>query len=215
MSRRLCLCDYGQMFEPGSRSRQASTFMLSADEAAFDAALAPVIAGLAQWETHDHRARAITPHGSLPDAMRLNRTQAFLRLLGRDGGTVGPIIQYLSTVVVTTDEAVLAATGGRHRATAERPEAMSPGRLAFKWFPEDEADCVQRDFAILADVAWKAMQAVTAPHVQTAAGKPARRYRIGLAAEAWALSRPDLLLHDCALHLKIRPAPGHHGTAGY
>jgi hypothetical protein len=193
------------MFEPGSRSKQTSTFMLPDDEAVFDDALAPAIHGLAQWETHDHRTRTITLHDSLPDAMIHNPTQAFLRLLGRDGGTVGPLIQYLRTMVVTTDETVLAATGDRHRATAERPEAMSPGRLAFKWFPEDQTDCVQQDFAALTSLAWRALQAVTSPHVETAAGKLARRYRIGSAAEAWALSRPNLPLHDCALQLKIRP----------
>lgn len=179
--------------------------MLPEDEAAFDEALAPAIADLGQWETHDQRARTITLHDSLPAAMRHDRTQAFLRLLGRDGGTVRPLIQYLHTSVVTTDEAVLAATGGRYRTTAERPEAMSPGRLAFKWFPEDEADCVRRDFVVLAGVAWKALQVVTSPHVETAAGKPLRRYRVGPAAKAWALNRPGLLLHDYALRLKIRP----------
>ena len=179
--------------------------MLPEDVAAFDKALAPEVHGLARWEARDHRTQAITLHDSLPDAMGHNPVQAFLRLLGRDGGTVGPLIQYLCTTVVTTDEAVLAATGGRFRATAERPEAMSPGRLAFKWFPEDQADCVQRDFAVLTSLAWKAQQAVTSPHIETATGKPGRRYRIGPAAEAWALSRPNLLLHDSALHLKIRP----------
>jgi hypothetical protein len=193
------------MFEPGSRSKQTSTFMLPEDVAAFDKALAPAIHGLAQWEARDHRTQAITLHDSLPDAMAHNPTQAFLRLLGRDGGTVGPLIQYLSTTAVTTDEAVLAATGGRSRASAERPEAMSPGRLAFKWFPDDQAECVQRDFAVLTRLAWKAQQAVTSPHIETATGKLARRYRIGSAAESWALSRPNLLLHDFALHLKIRP----------
>jgi hypothetical protein len=82
---------------------------------------------------------------------------------------------------------------------------MSPGRLAFKWFPEDEADCVRRDFVVLAGVAWKASQAVTSPHVETAAGKPLRRYRVGAAAKAWVLDRPGLLLHDYALRLRIRP----------
>jgi len=196
------------MFEPGSRSKQVSTFMLPEDEAAFDDALAPAIADLGHWETHDQRARTSRLHESLPAALHHNRTQAFLRLLGRDGGTVGPLIQYLHTSVVTTDESVLAATGGRYRATAERPEAMSPGRLAFKWFPEDEADCVRRDFAVLVDAAWKALQAVTSPHVDTAEGRPLRRYRIGPAAKAWALDRPDLLLHDHALRLRIRPARG-------
>ncbi len=145
----------------------------------FDKALAPTIEDLGQWETHDQRARTITPHDSLPAAMHHDRTQAFLRLRGRDGGTVGPLIQYLHTSVVTTDEAVLAATGGRYRATAERPEAMPPGRLAFTWFPDDEADCVRRDFVVLAGVAWKALQAVTSPHVETAAGSPLRRYGLG------------------------------------
>ncbi|MDW5328329.1 hypothetical protein [Plantactinospora sp. KLBMP9567] len=192
------------MFEPGSRSKQVSTFMLPADEAAFDDALAPAVADLGQWETHDQRARTIKLHDSLPAALHHDRTQAFLRLLNRDGGTTGPLIQYLHTSVVTTDEAVLAATGGRYRATAERPESMSPGRLAFKWFPEDEADCVQRDFVVLVDAAWKALQAVTSPHVETAEGRPLRRYRIGPAAKAWALDRPDPLLHDHALRLRIR-----------
>ena len=200
------MCDHGQMFERGSRSKQTATFMLPEDEAAFGTALAPAIAALARWETHDRQTRVIMLHDGLPDAMRHDRTQVFLRLLGRDGGTVGPIIQYLATTVVTTDEAVLVAVDGRFRATVDRPEAMSPGRLAFKWFPEDQHDCVRRDFAILADLAWKALQAVTSPHVATAVGKPGRRYRIGSAAEEWALSRPNLLLHDSALHLKIRPA---------
>jgi hypothetical protein len=194
------------MFEPGSRSKQTSTFMLPEDEAAFDTALAPAIRGLAQWQTHDHRTRTIALHDSLPEAMRHNRTQAFLRLLGRDGATVGPIIQYLNTIVKTTDETVLAATGGRFRVTADEPEEMEPGRLAFQWFPQEQADCVQRDFAVLAGLAWKALQAVTSPHVETATGKLGRSYRVGLTAEAWVLSRSGLLLHDCALQLKIRPA---------
>jgi hypothetical protein len=179
--------------------------MLPEDEAAFDEALEPAIYGLAQWQTHDHRTRTITLHDSLPDAMRHDHTQAFLRLLGRDGGTVGPMIQHLHTIVVTADEDVLSATGGRIRATAEQPEAMSPGRLAFAWLPEDETGRVRRDFAVLTGLAWKALQAVTSPHVETATGKPARRYRIGSAAEAWSLSRSGLTLHDGALQLKIHP----------
>ncbi|MEU8004235.1 hypothetical protein AB0B66_24030 [Catellatospora sp. NPDC049111] len=202
------------MFEAGSRSKQISTFMLPEDEAAFDEALAPAIVGLGQWETHDQRARTITLHDSLPAAMRHDRTQTFLRLFGRDGGTVGPQIQYVYTSVVTTDEAVLAATGGRFRATAERPEGLSPGRLAFKWFPEDEADCVRRDFVALADAAWKALQAVTSPHVESATGKPLRRYRIGETAKAWALDRPGLHLHDFALRLRIRPVSHASGVVG-
>ncbi|MEQ4306204.1 hypothetical protein ABNF97_33290 [Plantactinospora sp. B6F1] len=94
------------MFEPGSRSKQVSLFMLPADEAAFDDALAPVTADIARWETHDQRARTIGPHDSLPAALHHERTQAFSRLRGRDGGTVGPLIQYLRTSVVITDEAV-------------------------------------------------------------------------------------------------------------
>jgi hypothetical protein len=193
------------MSEPGSRSKQTSTFMLPEDEAAFDKALAPAIRSLAQWETHDRWTGTVMLHGSLPNAMRHDRTQAFVRLLGRDGDTVGPVIQYLRTVVVTTDETVLAAAGGPFRATAGQPESMSPGRLAFKWFPQYETDGVRRDFPGLASLAWKALEAVTSPHVETAAGKPARRYRIGPAAEAWALNCPNLLLHDGALQLQIRP----------
>ena len=44
----------------------------------FDKALAPTIEDLGQWETHDQRARTITPHDSLPAAMHHDRTQAFL-----------------------------------------------------------------------------------------------------------------------------------------
>jgi hypothetical protein len=196
------------MFEPGSQSKQIGTFMLPEDEAAFDTALAPAIRGLAQWETHDHQTRAVTQHGSLPDAMRHDRVQAFLRLLGGDGGAIGPIIQYLRTVVVTADETVLAATGGRVRATPGEPESMSPGRLAFAWLPADETDSVRVDFPALVPLAWSALQAATSPHVVTAAGKPTRRYRIGSAAEAWAINRPNLSLHDCALQLRIRPLRG-------
>ncbi|MFC7245631.1 hypothetical protein ACFQO7_24420 [Catellatospora aurea] len=195
------------MFETGSSSKQVGTFMLPEDETAFGKALAPLIADLARWETHDQRARTVTLHESLPAAMQHDRTQAFLRLLGRDGGTVGPLIQYLRTSVVTTDDTVLAATGGWYRATPERPEALSPGRLAFKWFPGEEPDCVRRDFAILAGQAWKALQKVTSPHIETETGKPLRRYRVGAVAKAWAMERPDLLVHDCALRLRIRPAP--------
>jgi hypothetical protein len=184
--------------------------MLPEDVAAFDRVLAPAIAGLGRWGTHNQRARAITLHDSLPGAMEHDRTQAFLRLLAPDGGTAGPVIQYLSTTVVTTDQAVLAATGGRYPATADLPEAMSPGRVAFQWFPEDETDSVRRDFPVLASLAWKALQAVTLPHVQTAMGKLSRRYRIGQAAEVWALSRPNLLLHDNALRLQIRPTRDSH-----
>lgn len=173
------------MFEPGSRSKEISTFMLPDDEAAFDEVLTPAIRELGQWVTEDQRARTITPHNSLPDAMRHDSMQAFLHLFGRDGGTVGPLIQYLRTGVVTTDESVLAATDGRYRATAERPETMSPGRLAFRWYPLEEADCIQRDFPALASAAWKALCSVTSPHIETAAGQPVRRYRIGAAAKAW------------------------------
>ena len=120
-----------QVFEPGARSRRTSIFMLPEDEPAFDRALAPAIAGLGQWENHNHRAKTITPHDSLPDAIGHNGVQAFLRLRGRDGGTAGPLIQYLRTVVRTTDEVMRTAAGGRYRAM-EDPQEMSPGRLAFK-----------------------------------------------------------------------------------
>lgn len=199
------MCDHGRVFEPGSRSKQASFFMLPEDEAAFDRALAPAIAGLGQWEAHDHRAKTITLHDSLPAAMGVNGVQAFLRLRGRDGGTVGPLIQYLRTIVRTTDAAVLAATSGRYGATAEDPEEMSPGRLAFKWFPEEEHDCVQRDFTVLAGLAWKALQAVTSPHVKATTGRLGRSYRIGSSAEAWVLGQSNLLFHDFGVHLRVRP----------
>jgi len=176
--------------------------MLPDDVRAFSDAVAPSIAGFAQWETHD-RDRGVVLHDSLQTAMQHDAVQAFLRLLGRDGGTVGPLIQYLHTRVWTTDGDVLAATGGRYRAEG-RPEEMQPGRLAFKWFPDEEADCVQRDFVALTGVGWQALKAVTSPHIDTAEGKPARRYRIGPAAKAWALANPERLVRDYALPLKIR-----------
>src|SRR3954464_4022031 len=109
------------MFEPGSRSKVTTTFALPADIDAFEAVLAPGIVGFAQWETHD-RELGIVLHDSLPEAMRHNGVQAFLRLLGRDGGTVGPLIQYLHTSVWTRDADILAATGGRFRPVGEQPE---------------------------------------------------------------------------------------------
>jgi hypothetical protein len=182
-------CHYVSVFEPGSRSRQTATFMLPADVDAFSEAPAPSIEGLAQWETHDRDA-GIVLHDSLPTAMRHDGVQAFLRLLGRDGGTVGAIIQYLHTSVWTRDADVLAATGGRYRPVGVQPEEMTPGRLAFKWFPDDEADCVRMDFAELAALAWKALNRVTSPHLMTAASKPVRNWRIGPAAKAWARRDP-------------------------
>ena len=70
-----------------------------------------------------------------------------------------------------------------------------------------EADCVQRDFATLTGLAWKALRAVNSPHIDTAVGKPARRYRIGPAAKRWALAKPERLVRDYALHLMIRDLP--------
>ncbi|MDP9793654.1 hypothetical protein J2S43_002166 [Catenuloplanes nepalensis] len=161
------------MFQAGSRSRRVGTFMMLEDEAAFEARLAPVVAELGGWETHDQRARTSTPHDSLPDAMRGNGLQAFLRLRGEDGG---PLIQYLRSTT----------TGGS--------ASMRPGRLAWTWFPDDHADPVRQDFTTLADAVWTALRAVTSPHVTTADGR--RGYRIGPAAKAWILAHPDRRLHD-------------------
>lgn len=177
--------------------------MLPADVAAFSEAVAQPTAGLASWETHD-RTAGVVLHGSLEAAMQHNGVQAFLRLLGRDGGTVGPLIQYLRTSVWTRDDDVLASTGGRYRPLSGEPERMEPGRLAFKWFPDDQADCVRRDFAALADLAWKALQKVTSPHVTTVGGKPMRRYRLGPAAKAWALKHPACILRDGGLLLEVK-----------
>jgi hypothetical protein len=192
-----------RVFEPGSRSKQVSTFMLPADAAAFSEAVAPAIVDFAQWETHQG-ATDIVLHDSLQAAIQHDGVQAFLRLLGRDGGTVGPLIQYLRTAVRTNDEEVLAATGGRFRPMPGQGEEMRPGRLAFKWFPDDEPDCVRRDFVVLANAAWKALQTVTSPHLNTREGTPARRYRIGPAAKAWALSDPERVVGGFGLHLTVR-----------
>jgi hypothetical protein len=143
------------VLEPGSRSKQVAAFMLPADVAAFDEALAPSIVGLARWEPRGRPTDFAAPD-SLWEALQPGGIQAFLRLFGRDGGTVGPLIQYLPTSVWTRDDDVPAATGGRYRPADGRPEEMTPGRLAFKWFPDDEADCVRRDFAALTGSAWKA-----------------------------------------------------------
>ncbi|WP_433342716.1 hypothetical protein [Micromonospora sp. CA-111912] len=199
------------MFEPGSRSRQTSTFMLPEDVSAFSDAVASSIGGLAQWATHD-RESGVVLHESLSSATRHGYIQAFLRLLGRDGGVVGPAIQYLHTRVWTTDAGVLEATGGRYRPVGTQPEEMQPGRLAFKWFPEAEADRVQRDFVELVGLAWKALNGVTSPHLVTAAGKPVRNWRIGPAAKAWVRRDPGRVLHDGALRLRLRE-PGRGGTA--
>ncbi|MEO3927852.1 hypothetical protein ABGB07_28875 [Micromonosporaceae bacterium B7E4] len=55
--------------------------------------------------------------------------------------------------------------------------------MAFTWFAEDEANCVQRDYVVPVDAAWTAVQTVTSPHVETVEGTPLRRYRIGPAAK--------------------------------
>jgi hypothetical protein len=202
-SQRVHFCDHDLVFEAGSRSKQVATFMLPADVAVFSDAVAQPIADLASWETHD-RAAGIVLHDSLQAAMNHDRVQAFLRLLGPDGGTVGPLIQYLHTRVWTTDNEVLEATGGRWRPADGEPERMEPGRLAFKWFPHDQTDCVLRDFPSLVDFAWKALQKVTSPHVTTVHGKPLRRYRVGPAAKAWALRHRECVLRDGGLLLKAK-----------
>lgn len=158
--------------------------MTAEDEAAFGDRLAPVIARLGRWETHDERARTSTPHASLPEAMRRGGTQAFLRLSHQDGETVGPLIEYQRSSVMTS-------------------ESMRPGRLALTWFPDDHTDEVRQDFAALADAAWETLQSVTSPHVQTDAGTPARRYRIGAAARTWVLAHPDRRLRDHGMLLRV------------
>jgi hypothetical protein len=191
------------VFEAGSRSKQVATFMLPADVAAFSDAVAQPIADMASWETHD-RAAGIVLHGSLQAAMNHDGVQALLRLLGRDGGTIGPLIQYLHTRIWTRDDEVLEATGGRWRPADGQPERMEPGRLAFQWFPDDQADCMRRDFPALADLAWKALQKVTSPHVTTVDGKLVRRYRVGPAAKAWVLQHPERVVLDGGLLLKAK-----------
>ncbi|XVU21492.1 hypothetical protein ACQPZJ_29990 [Actinoplanes sp. CA-054009] len=191
------------MLEAGSRSRQMTIFMLPADVAAFSDAVAQPIAGLASWETHD-RAAGVVLHDSLVAAMAHDRVQAFLRLLGRDGGTAGPGIQYLRTNVWTWDNAAVLTDDAALEAAGGRPGRMEPGRLAFKWFPDEQADCVRRDFPALVDLAWKALQKVTSPHITTVDGKPLRRYRIGPAAKAWAAEHPERVVREGALLLKVR-----------
>ncbi|MCX4472936.1 hypothetical protein OOK41_21920 [Micromonospora sp. NBC_01655] len=185
--------------------------MLPADVDAFSDAVAPSIGGLAQWATHD-RESGVVLHDSLSSAVRQAGVQAFLHLLGRDGGVVGPAIQYLHTRVWTTEAEVLEATGGRYRPVTDRPEEMQPGRLAFKWFPAAEADSVHRDFVELVGLAWKALNGVTSPHLVTAAGKPVRNWRIGPAAKAWARRDPGRVMRDGALHLQLKE-PGRRGPA--
>ncbi|GAB7046033.1 hypothetical protein [Catenuloplanes indicus] len=163
------------MFQAGARSRRVGTFMLAEDEATFQERLAPVVAKLGGWETHDRRGRTSTAHATLPDAMRRDGLRAFLRLRDRDGS---PLIQY------------------ERSTTAGGSASMRPGRLAWTWFPDDHADPVRREFATLADAAWTALQAVTSPHVATVDGRNARGYRIGPAAAAWILAHPDRRLHD-------------------
>src|SRR4051794_18794587 len=92
------------------------------------------------------------------------------------------------------------------------PDLPGPSRSQFQVskirgqlpFPDDQADCVRRDFPELADLAWKALQKVTSPHVTTVDGKPMRRYRVGPAAKAWALQQPGRVLRDGGLLLKIK-----------
>jgi hypothetical protein len=192
------------MFEPGSRSKQTTTFMLPTDVDLFSDAVAPLVDGLARWQTHDQHRRTIELHNSLAAAMRHDRVQAFLRLLDHDGLTVGPIIQYLHTSVWTTDPEVLAATGGRSRPVAPRPEEMLPGRLAFKWFPGKQAECIQREIVELVSRAWKALNTVTSPHLTTAAGKPMRNHRIGPAAKGWLQQDQARVIRDYSLELRLR-----------
>lgn len=193
------------MFETGSRTRQVATFMLPADVAAFSRAVAGPIAGFAAWQTHRHTEKPVV-HESLAAAMEHDGSQAFLRLLDPGGATAGPIIQYLQGTVAATDTTALGSPALRlYRPGPGQPEHIEPGRLAFKWFPENEPEWVRRDFALLAGAAWAALLKVTAPHVTRADGRPVRRFRIGPAAKAWVLADPGRVIRADALPLRVRP----------
>ncbi len=205
------LCDHAGVFEPGSRSKQIVTFMLPADEAAFGETIAPALEGFARWETHE-RGNRIVPHESLQAAMEHDGAQAYLRLLAKGGGSTGPIIQYFHTRVWMTADGIGPLTGKRYRPKEGEKEEMQPGRLAYKWFPETEFDCIQKDFPDLAALAWKALQKVTSPHIENMAGKPLRSYRIGPAAKAWLRADPERLLRDCSYPLRVRGSAGAGGS---
>lgn len=184
-------------FEPGSRSRQTSTFMLAADVDAFSLALAPAIAGIAHWRTEFRGGKpGALAYGSLSEALVGDSVQAFLQLKGDGWGTVGPEIQYLPTS--------FAADPFGPYVPADSPKAvMRSGRLAFKWRPAEEPATLQARFEELAGIAWHALYTVAKPHLVSLSGRPVRRTRIGAEAKKWAIEHPSQRLSDWGTILRV------------
>jgi hypothetical protein len=169
--------------EPGSRSKETLLFMVAEDEAAFGESLAEELAGRALWMSDQaYGGPEPTYHRLLRDALDAadHHIQAFLRVVDRDGVPTGPILQYLASWRWVQD--------GR--------EALREGRLAYKWFPDEEPDEIASRFDELVRIAWRHLFACTHPHVADWHGRPMRRARIGRHAKAWVQADPTRLLGD-------------------
>jgi hypothetical protein len=171
--------------DAGKKSRSTETFLVAADVEAFSALLAPKIEGMAAWSAPARTCRG----ADLVQALAADGVQAFLRLADGQGGLRGPLIQYLDGGVHAIDGREI-LPDGRHVPVTGR-ETLTPGRLAYAWFPADEPADIQERFPELARLAWGCLQQVTHPHVAAWNGKPTRSWRIGSYAKAWLREEPS------------------------
>ena len=169
--------------EHGSRSKETLLFMVAEDEAAFGERLAEELAGRALWMTDQTSGRTpLAYHPLLRDALDADDqpAQAFLCVVGRDGASPSPGLQYLA--------GWRWVHGGR--------EVLREGRLAYKWFPAEHPDEIASRFDEVVRIAWRNLQACKHPHLVDWMGRPTWRVRIGRYAKAWVQADPNRLLGD-------------------
>lgn len=165
--------------DAGRKSRSTETFLVSADVAAFGALLASGIEGLAVWAPQAGEGFGT----GLVEQLAVDGRQAFLRLLDGQEGPKGPLIQYVDGRIGRVDGREILPDGS-HVPVVDR-ETLTPGRLAYAWFPVQEPIVVRERFPALAKLVWQCLHQVTHPHVALWNGKPQRSMRIGTHAKQW------------------------------
>jgi hypothetical protein len=167
-------------------------FMVAADEDVLDVSLVVALGEQAVWIDDPGYGQPARSHRRLHDALQAGgRVQAFLRLVD-DGTSVGPIVQYLAPRVWSHDGW----------------QQLRAGRLAFKWFPDQEPAWIAERFQALTRVAWQQLLGCTRPRVADMWDQPMRRARIGVHAMAWLAADPNRRLADRSgfAQYQLRPA---------
>lgn len=194
-------CDYAGMpvNDVGKRSRNTETFLVQADLEAYSELLAPQIEGLAAWST----AAGSRWGTDLIRVLAGDEVQAYLRLADGQGGLRGPLIQYVDGGVYVIDGREI-LPDGRH-VPVTGCLTLTPGRLAYAWFPADEPADVLERFPGLVRLAWGCLQRVTHPHVAGWDGNPRRSWRIGSHAKAWLREDPRRRIGDRGGFYRVIP----------